>query len=336
MKQLFVYYNIYICESKKVQLLRKINYFIALCTMQLGLAQMGLHGDVFIASNGVVASFSPELHFFDGHIQTTEENAGRINFAPNAHGLNAHIGSHAEAPVVSKSHANFVFPVGDQGVYQPLLIEEGSLDEFTVKFNFHRFSNTEPNGTIDQISNRFYWDVSGDKEAVVLLSWNSFSELPLLTDELAALVMVGYNGNEWEIIPAIVSPFAFDGSSPSSLSEGLMRSVELVNLSRFEALSLGRRILDTTLKVSEGVTPNGDSINDRWYIKNIEHYPEARIWVYNRWGVEVFRQEGDYLNDWGATYKFNTKKLPSAAYYYQIDQDNNGSIDLSGWIYITY
>ena len=45
---------------------------------------------------------------------------------------------------------------------------------------------------------------------------------------------------------------------------------------------------------------------------------------------------GNYTNDWDGTYKDNTKKLPSAPYYYQIDQDNDGSIDLTGWIYINY
>jgi len=176
---------------------------------------------------------------------------GHINFAPNAHAFDAHNGSHAVAPVVSKSHTSFVFPVGDQGVYQPMMITEGSADELTVKFNLRAFSNTQPNRAIEQISNRFYWAVDGDKEALLSLTWNSFSELTFLTDELAALVMVGYNGTDWEVIPAIVDPFNLDGNSPTSLREGSIRSIDPVRFSRFEALSLDSVVLDTSLKVSE-------------------------------------------------------------------------------------
>lgn len=333
------YIIIYIfAKFKNMRLIRLMNLLVlfGLCSTSLIHAQIGVHGDVFIASNGAVGTLAPELHFFEGHIQTTDQNAGHINFAPNAHAFDAHNGSHAVAPVVSKSHTSFVFPVGDQGVYQPMMITEGSADELTVKFNLRAFPNTQPNRAIEQISNRFYWAVDGDKEALLSLTWNSFSELTFLTDELAALVMVGYNGTDWEVIPAIVDPFSLDGNSPTSLREGSIRSIDPVRFSRFEALSLGSVVLDTSLKVSEGLTPNGDNINDRWYIENIERYPDARIWVYSRWGAEVFHQAGNYTNNWDATYKNNTKKLPSAPYLYQIDQDNNGSIDLRGWIYITY
>ncbi len=66
-------------------------------------------------------------------------------------------------------------------------------------------------------------------------------------------------------------------------------------------------------------SPNDDGIEDTWTIKNIESYPEAKVYVYNRWGKLLFETEGyqNETNAWDGTYK-NTK-CPSADYWYIID-----------------
>jgi gliding motility-associated-like protein len=89
------------------------------------------------------------------------------------------------------------------------------------------------------------------------------------------------------------------------------------------------------INISQAITPNGDGINDTWFINNIENHPNNIIRVYNRWGQEVFYAEG-YENDWNGHYENNAGPLPDAAsYYYQIDLDGNGTLDYDGWIYIT-
>jgi len=313
-----------------------LSLFSSLFYTGISMAQVLIDGDVYIAPNVEVGIFSPELIFRNGIVDSSEENAGRLSFLPNAHGLAAHNDSHAEATVVSHEHPDFVFPVGDKGVYQPMRISSGDTDNLAVAFKLEPHLNTAPSLDINQITDRFYWTVEGSKQAQMTLSWNLFSELNTLSDELAALVMIGYTGTEWEVIPSVIEPFTLEGNNPTSLTAGAISSIDRVDFSRFEAVTLGNILLETELRVSEGITPNGDGINDIWYIKNIDRYPEARIWVFNRWGAEVFHQPGNYTNTWDATYKNNTKKLPSAPYYYRIDQDNDGTIDLDGWIYITY
>ena len=89
------------------------------------------------------------------------------------------------------------------------------------------------------------------------------------------------------------------------------------------------------INVSEAITPNGDGVNDTWFINNIVNYPNCVIRVYNRWGQEVFYTVG-YQNDWNGHFENKSGSLPDAAsYYYQIDLDGNGSLDHDGWIYIT-
>ena len=89
------------------------------------------------------------------------------------------------------------------------------------------------------------------------------------------------------------------------------------------------------INISEAITPNGDGINDTWFINNIQNYPNSIIRVYNRWGQEVLYVIG-YQNDWDGVYKDKAGSLPdSASYYYQIDLDGNGTLDYDGWLYIT-
>ena len=86
------------------------------------------------------------------------------------------------------------------------------------------------------------------------------------------------------------------------------------------------------LIINDILTPNGDGINDSWFIINANRFPNAVIKVYNRWGREVFSTIG-YNNDWNGTYSGDT--LPTGSYYYQVDQNGDGTVVLTGWIYLT-
>lgn len=311
-------------------------FYLLLLFGKLGFAQLSVFGDVYITDNQTLSIHVPATHFHEGVIHTDADQSGSVLFLPDNHGFDAHHGSHIAAQVSSLNTADFTFPTGDQGVYQPLRIEQGSAGELTATFEYQAFpGSTSPPG-VERVSDRFYWTTQGDKSGRLWLSWNSFSELNSLTDELAALVMLGHTGSGWEVIPAKLAPFALDGATPSSLDQGAISSLEVLNFNRFEAFTLGSVSLATTLNISEGFSPNGDGINDSWYIENIERSPQARIWVYNRWGEEVFYSPGNYNNNWDGTYKNNTTKLPAASYLYRIDQNNNGSIEHEGWIYISY
>jgi gliding motility-associated-like protein len=75
-------------------------------------------------------------------------------------------------------------------------------------------------------------------------------------------------------------------------------------------------------------TPNGDGINDRWEIKNLEQYPEAAIEIYTTSGTLVFRNIGN-SQQWDGTYR--GKPLPSGTYYYVIDP-KSGRNKIAGYI----
>ena len=64
-------------------------------------------------------------------------------------------------------------------------------------------------------------------------------------------------------------------------------------------------------------SPNGDGLNETWYVGDIDKYPEVTVRVFNRWGSLVYESTG-YQNDWAGTGQ-NAQPLPVATYYFTID-----------------
>ena len=88
------------------------------------------------------------------------------------------------------------------------------------------------------------------------------------------------------------------------------------------------------VNVMTAISPNGDGVHDAWVIYNIENNPNHDIKVYNRWGSEVFASR-NYQNNWTGTSK-NGGDLPDGtSYYYMIDLQGDGTVDLQGWLYIS-
>lgn len=88
--------------------------------------------------------------------------------------------------------------------------------------------------------------------------------------------------------------------------------------------------------VSEGFSPNGDTSNDRWYIRSIENFPGNTVRVFDRWGLLVYIAKG-YDNegvmwDGRANTGIRTGNLAEkGTYYYTVDL-GNGNKALSGFV----
>lgn len=72
------------------------------------------------------------------------------------------------------------------------------------------------------------------------------------------------------------------------------------------------------LTIYNGITPNGDLVNDELRIVGIDQYPENTLYIFNRWNTVLFQKQG-YSNDlaWGGTDQ-NGSALPSGIYYYRL------------------
>ncbi|WP_411274836.1 MBG domain-containing protein [Daejeonella sp.] len=76
------------------------------------------------------------------------------------------------------------------------------------------------------------------------------------------------------------------------------------------------------------ISPNFDSINDAFIIRNIEYYPGNELWILDRSGKQVFNQK-NYVNSWKGTHKGGT--LPAGTYYYLLELENK-TAKLKGYI----
>jgi gliding motility-associated-like protein len=76
-------------------------------------------------------------------------------------------------------------------------------------------------------------------------------------------------------------------------------------------------------KVPNVFTPNGDGINDTFFVEGIE-YGSWDIEIFNRWGQRVYTQAA-YRNQWAA------KGLASGIYYYKLNDKMTGK-SLQGWV----
>ncbi len=87
------------------------------------------------------------------------------------------------------------------------------------------------------------------------------------------------------------------------------------------------------LFVFNGVSTNGDGINDTWKIRGIEKYPDNTIMIFNRWGDKVieFANYNNTTRSWDGS---NEKgdPLPNGTYFYILNIKNVGI--LKGWIYV--
>lgn len=83
------------------------------------------------------------------------------------------------------------------------------------------------------------------------------------------------------------------------------------------------------LQIPNVITPNGDGKNDTFNIPGLEAYLESSMVIYNRWGNEVWKNNGSvYKNEWDGN------GLNGGTYYYVLKiKDNSGKWQVfTGWV----
>lgn len=90
-----------------------------------------------------------------------------------------------------------------------------------------------------------------------------------------------------------------------------------------------------TVEVPDAFSPNGDGVNDIFFIPNLTTYPNHSLKIFNRWGTQVF-EAAPYQNDWdGRSQHAATigQELPVSTYYYILDL-GNGEEAFHGFVYL--
>ena len=87
--------------------------------------------------------------------------------------------------------------------------------------------------------------------------------------------------------------------------------------------------------IPQGISPNGDGVNDVFVIASVNEFPNSQLLVYNRYGDEVWRNDGNgYLNNFDGTWKKNGQPLPDGSYWYIFKFNDGTHPDRMGYIII--
>lgn len=310
-------------------------------------SQITLFSDLYIAPKNELHIVSGNLYFEKGKIITDRgSNAGVLSFSKGSSWENANHNSHVDGNIRFYEGAEFLFPVGQENVYQPLqLFDFSGSDYFDLTYHHHGHELTHSQDTIAAVSNSHFWALRNPKgRGRVILSWNPFSGVnellstaPLAEKALDLVTIGAFDGERWIAIESEFPENSFYGAFSNSILEGVIQSKNKVDFSKYSAFTLMMRNIPpiTSNNISQAITPNGDGKNDTWIIKRIEQYPKAIVAVYSRWGELVFSAAAGYNNDWTGAHKNKSTPLPTGPYFYIIDHDGNGTIDFQGWLYIS-
>ncbi|WP_103071681.1 gliding motility-associated C-terminal domain-containing protein [Aquimarina sediminis] len=281
--------------------------------------------------------------FVNGRVQTPrDQNTISLDYISDAPYLGENDDRYVDGYASITGLLDFTFPVGDDFRLRPMRIENqaatntargayffedpNSPNFFTENFDTNNFSNV-----LFGVSTFEFWDLDGDIETRVTLTWDDNSNIPTLVDDLQNLRVVGWdkNLNQWVSLG--------NAEVSGDLNSGEITS-ELMLPDNYTILTFGTSdiLLDGDIEVYTALSPNGDGINDTFIIQGIAQFPDNELTIFNRWGVEVYNKKG-YDNSWGGISEGRAtiakdEKLPVGTYFYILKI--KGEKDRSGYLYI--
>jgi len=89
------------------------------------------------------------------------------------------------------------------------------------------------------------------------------------------------------------------------------------------------------LYLPQGISPNGDNINDRFVISGLDAYPKSSLTIFSRDGIVIY-YSSDYKNDWSGCQDgqmYRSRPVPDGTYYYLLHLGGTKRI-IKGYIFI--
>lgn len=293
-----------------------------------------LSGDIEIHGEGI---------FNDG-IVDGDEYGGLVTFYPGAFHSEVTNNSFVDGQVRKIGDEAFDYPIGDDGYYRRASMSPPSdlTDHFTSQYILENsnplYTHSSREEEINLIDDAEYWEIErteGESDIVLTLTWNEETTPAeiLSNEEGMAIHIVRWdeNSNMW----------VDEGGSVNINNKAVTTAVSGYGI--FTLGKVAEETPDEGLVIYNGLSPDGDGMNDFFYIKGIDNYPENTVEIYNRWGIKVFDTQG-YNNtdrvfrgysEGRATINKN-KRLPTGTYFYILKYraENGTMVDRSGYLYL--
>jgi len=299
-------------------------------------SQPSKHFDVLF--NNASAQYSFDLvsdmiidgtgNFKRGIVNIDQANGGQMMFGNGASQINTSDVSYAEGIIEKQGNNAFVFPIGKSGYYRPAGISAPSntsstyMSEYKPEKTDVLYPHKDKTGIITSVNHDEYWTImqaNGTTGSVIVsLSWHD-KTTPSEFRGGQDLHIVRWDDKQqlWVDEGGIVDNGAQTVTTPVAV-EG------------FGVFTLGKikeKFLNPgDVVIYNGVTPNGDGINDYFIIDNLVYFPNNHVSIYNRWGRKVYETQG--YDSHGNVFKGiaegsgvvgSGEKLPTGTYYYVIE-----------------
>jgi len=241
-----------------------------------------IFGEIYVPDNASVSIFNKHTFhdgsngIYPGVVATERESQkGYINFANGSSWVGASDVQHVDGYVKVYHNESFVFPVGANSKFRPIAISGAARTSAAYYDNNPGFINESGTSKVEPLLSRIseveYWDVDGDNRTQVTLTWDARSNIESLTEgDLNRLTMIGWRGNQWEVIPSSIDRFTLDhstsavrmGSEIADLNLGSITTNETIRPGDYEYITLGALNPNTMAKVQPefDVFPNPISL----------------------------------------------------------------------------
>lgn len=290
------------------------------------------------------------VNFMQGVLFIPESEGGSFTFLKGSTHINTSDISHVDGQVQKEGDESFQYPIGNSGYYRyagisaPKNIASSFSGDYLLANSDITYPHKNKVGVIKQINNKEYWIVNKTTElagsVILTLSWDERttpSELINQEDEVLHIVRWDQEQQLW----------LDQGGIVDYANQTVTTPVDLTGFGVFTLATVKKELLlPGDLVIYNGVTPDGDGLNDYFIIENIQYYPNNSVRIFNRWGVEVFKttnydSNGNVFNGYSdarATLD-KSSKLPTGTYYYILEYEytNEGAtqtIKKAGYLHL--
>ncbi|WP_316817174.1 Ig-like domain-containing protein, partial [Pedobacter nyackensis] len=184
------------------------------------------------------------------------------------------------------------------------------------------------NGGIDTYSRSFVITVN----ALPVVAVNSDKGTTISKGETVLLTATGGTNYIWANSNGIIGTTntAVLQIRPSQTTTYTVTATNASGCSQTQTITIVVNEDFAKVKATNILTPNNDGYNDKWFVDNIDFYPNNEVKIFDKTGRLIYNKKG-YDNSWDGT--FNGVALNEGTYYYVIDFGNRTRV-LKGFITI--
>ena len=292
----------------------------------------------------VAASVLNELDINDQVLSSVNTRTYLMNPDPNALFFNLgyleaeNLGSYFVR--ATNQTAEYVFPVGHENFlpnWRPITITPNDAENNLYEVRLSPVGANIDNSGISATGAEGPFDLENKEATLGQLNSNYYHTIHRLAGQTPADILVEWSDADGEF----KSLAQLKGATFRKLDEeyftfadfGLDKSLLIEGHDDFDFDIFVLADLEIEIRVPNGVSANGDGLNDFLTIENLQYFPENKLQIYNRWGDLVYQAQ-PYENDWEGTSNVSglgSDQLVGGTYFFVLQLDEN-SDPLKGYI----